>query len=517
MTQTHGPAPDDFERRNAAAVQAMNEGRYPAALAILRQVGALWPGALQIHGNLGNVAAHHLSWPDCFVRYRRALAIDARNPVVHLMLGTAELQCGQLTPGMKTLRRAIQLRPGYSSAYANLGIAFLTAQNPREAELHLRKAIEFDRNHIAARASLIRALREQWQLPDAVVEARKTIALAPSTVPALLELANVELAMGEVQSAVRGNRRALDCEPDHLVATSSYLFNLRFDPNVGAEAVAQAHLKLGRRVAARALREARTPFKGWSRSTPLRVGFVSSDFRRTPASWFLMSALASRKPGSWQAICYADVPVGDAVTDRLRSHADLWRMIPGWTDEHLAATIAADRIDVLFDLSGHAAGSRLSLYARRAAPIQVTWLGYNDTTGIPNMDFILADRFVIPPGEERHFGERVVRLRDGFVCYSPPDYAPPVAPLPSLSRGYFTFGCFGQLAKVTDEVLQNWERILARTPGSRLALLSPGLDEPGLRARFRERLARNGIPLDRVEIKRLPSIRNPSRCTPIPT
>lgn len=490
----HAHDPDDL---NLLAVRAMNEGRHAMADILLRQALALAPGLLQVHGNLGNLAAWRQNWPDGLARYRRGIALDARNPALHLMLGTAQLRSGDLAGGMRTLRTAIDLRPGYAAAHANLGNAFATANDPVSAERHFRQAIASDASMAAARVGLARLLRDRWQLMEAAKQTRLALVVEPAGSAGYIGLASAEGAGGNLGVSLAANKRALACAPDDPLAISAYLFGLHFDPASDGVAIAEAHRRLGRRMASK------SPVNRQRRTTsgPLRVGLVSADFHRTPASWFLLPVLRGRDRARWQAICYADVGRPDAVTEQCRRHADLWHDVSGWSDARLASTIDEDRIDVLFDLNGHTAGARLAMFARRAAPIQATWLGYNDTTGIPEMDFILADRVVVPPADDHLYTETVIRLRDGFVCYAPPDYAPPPSPLPASSRGFLTFGCFGQIQKINEAVLLRWKTILETADSSRLVIMAPGLGDPGVRDALLSRLARQFLPLDRVELR----------------
>ncbi len=490
----------DPDRLNLAAVQAMDARQDGRAETLLRQALAIAPGLLQVLGNLGNITARRRAWVLSVASYRRAMAIDAKNPVVHLMLGSAQLQSGDPSGGIRTLKRAIELRPGYAAAHANLGNAYVTALDLPNAAAHYRKAIELDPGLPSARVGLCRALREQWRLGEATTQARLAVVLAPGEPPGFHELSGAERANGKLSASLTAARRALACNPGDVAAISNYLFGLHFDPASSAADIAHAHRVFGRRIPPTRIAAA-TPHRMVTDSEPLRVGFVSADFRRTPASWFLTSVLAGRDPASWRAICYADVAKPDEVTERLKGHADLWRPILGWTDARLAAAIGDDRIDVLFDLSGHTAGSRLSVFAGRAAPIQATWLGYNDTTGVPEMDFILADPIVVPDGDDPLYTETVIRLRDGFVCYTPPDYAPTVAPPPAATRGFLTYGCYGQLTKISDGVLDLWARLFAETSDTRLIIMAPGLGHAQVQETLRARLSGRGIPMSRIEMK----------------
>jgi predicted O-linked N-acetylglucosamine transferase (SPINDLY family) len=168
-------------------------------------------------------------------------------------------------------------------------------------------------------------------------------------------------------------------------------------------------------------------------------------------------------------------------------------------DDTLARRIRDDRIDILFDLAGHTAGNRLLAFARKPAPIQITWLDYVGTTGLAAMDYIIADLRQIPPALESDFSEKVLRMPDDYICYDPPENAPDIVPPPALSVGFVTFGCFNILAKITPQMIGVWAQILQRVPGSRLMFKNLGLDEPATRERFEKLFTKAGIAPDRLE------------------
>jgi predicted O-linked N-acetylglucosamine transferase (SPINDLY family) len=231
------------------------------------------------------------------------------------------------------------------------------------------------------------------------------------------------------------------------------------------------------------------------------LGFVSPDLGRHPVGYFLVRVLENLGPEGHETIAYSDRIVKDDLTHRLQAAATRWRDVFGIGDQHLAEQIRADRIDVLFDLAGHTAHNRLLVFARKPAPIQVTWAGYVGTTGLKAMDYLLADRYQVPPGAERHYQERVLRMPDGYVCYDPPPYASPVAPLPALDRGHVTFGCFNNPAKITPQAIAVWARILRRLPGARLLLKFKGWDDIGVARRFAEMFAAQAIAPARLEFR----------------
>ena len=201
-----------------------------------------------------------------------------------------------------------------------------------------------------------------------------------------------------------------------------------------------------------------------------------------------------------ETICYSDLITKDDLTHRLQTAASLWRDVHGLTDDQLATRIEADQIDILFDLAGHTAHNRLLVFARKPAPIQVTWAGYVGTTGLKAMDYLLADHYHVPPGAEQHYQEQVLRMPDGYICYDPPAYAPSVGVLTALANGQVTFGCFNNPAKVTPQVIELWAKILHRLPQARLVLKYAGWNDGAVARRFTALFAEWGVDSNRVEL-----------------
>jgi predicted O-linked N-acetylglucosamine transferase (SPINDLY family) len=196
-------------------------------------------------------------------------------------------------------------------------------------------------------------------------------------------------------------------------------------------------------------------------------------------------------------VCYYDLLPEDEYTAHFRAASDEWHVIRGWTHEHLAEQVHRDEIDILIDLMGHT-GERLLAFARKPAPLQITWLGYVGTTGLTAIDCLLADRFHVRPGEETFYCEQVIRMPHDYVCYGPPPTSPDVGPLPAASAGHMTFGCFNNAVKLSPVILDAWAQILLRVPGSRLLIKNRSMNQPELRDRLHAQFAQHGIPPQRV-------------------
>jgi predicted O-linked N-acetylglucosamine transferase (SPINDLY family) len=364
-----------------------------------------------------------------------------------------------------------------------------------------RRAIELKPDYAAALSNLGVALKELGRFDEAVAALRRAIELEPDRAEVHNNLSSTLLAQGDHEGAIRACRRALELRPGYTDAHSNLLMCAQYQSGVSLAGLARAHAEWEDRHAA----GHRASWKPWDldpdADRPLRLGFLSPDLRRHPVGFFLARVLENLDSRACAVVCYHSRADRDAMSDRLAARATQWRDVVGLSDDALAAQIRADRIDILFDLAGHTADHRLLVFARRPAPIQISWIGYVGTTGLKAMDYLLADRFHVPPSAEVHYCEKVLRMPAGYVCYDPPPVAPAVGPLPALDRGHITFGSFNNTAKLTPEVLALWAGIVGRVPGSQLKLVSPSLGEATARDRIGSAFGAAGGDRDRLELR----------------
>ena len=239
-------------------------------------------------------------------------------------------------------------------------------------------------------------------------------------------------------------------------------------------------------------------------SWPAPFGLRFARSGAAPRRLFPGPRLGKPQPEQHETICYSDRIVKDDLTHRLQAAATQWRDVFGMSDQRLAEQIRADRIDILFDLAGHTAHNRLLVFARKPAPIQITWIGYEGTTGLAAMDYLLADRYVVPEGSRAILsGAAYCGCRTVTCVTIRRPHAPPVGPLPALEKGYATFGSFNNLAKITPEVVAVWAEILRRLPAARLVLKYRGLGDQAVKRRYLDLFAAHGVAPQRLEL--LPS------------
>ncbi len=331
--------------------------------------------------------------------------------------------------------------------------------------------------------------------------ARKALALNPEDANSYNNLGSALMLQDRLEEAADAFRAAVAKRPDFTMAHSNLLFCLNYSPGRSAESIF-AEYRLWDAAHARALAPVNPTFDlDRNPDRRLRVGYVSADFRHHAASFFVGPWLTAHDRAQVELFCYVEVRNPDAVTDRFKALADHWRPTVGLSDEAVAAQIRADRIDILVDLAGHTSGNRLTVFARRPAPVQVAhMIGSGCTTGLTEMDAFLTDAELAPPGSEALFSETLVRLPRVPLVYAPPQGMPEVAPLPALASGHITFGCFSRTARINDAVLDAWAAILANLPTARLMLNAKPFQEEAARAAFTAKFAARGVAADRLDL-----------------
>jgi predicted O-linked N-acetylglucosamine transferase (SPINDLY family) len=304
---------------------------------------------------------------------------------------------------------------------------------------------------------------------------------------------------GRIREALLSFERSLALSPNMLLAQDSWLFALNYPADLTPAAVYQAHLDYGLRFESQLKRYWQAHENGRDPERRLKVGYVSADLRLHSVAFFIEPILAQRDHDGFEIYCYYNNTIEDAVTARLRGYADHWVPCRYLTDEQLAARIRADGIDILLDLAGHTAGNRLSVFARKPAPVQVTYLGYVATTGLAAMDWRLSHLDTDPDGYECYNSERLYRLPHSLWCYRPAQDLPPVAPVtPARTRGYPTFGSLNNIAKVSAATIATWAALLKQVPAARLVMA--GVPAGTAQSRVRERFVAQGVAPERLEL-----------------
>ena len=479
-------------------VALLRQGRAAEAVACFEQALVLEPGYAKAHLNLGTAMLELGRYADAAGCCGQALALAPDLTEAALNLGVALERQGRLDLAVPVWRRLVDCRPRCFEAHLNLGTALMELGRLVEAAESFTQALVLKPDSAESHMALGVLLRRQNRLAEAEDRFRRSLALSPDQAEGHLNLGAALQEQGRLEEAVACFERAQNLRPDWATAGAALVFTRLYQPGSELAGIAAAARDWANRYVTAYQPVSRVPTPEIRERASYRLGFVSGDFRTHAVGFLVLPALEGLARAGHRFYCYANQATDDALTDRIRRAAAVWRPVFGWSDAALAAQIQADDIDILVDLSGYTALNRLLVFARKPAPIQVAWIGYPATTGLDAMDYLLADWVQVPNGAERYYQERVIRLPDGYVVYQPPDDAEPVGPLPRLSNGFITFGSFNTLKKITAPVMAAWSRILDRVSGSRLLLKTSALDCRETRLRCLRSFTARGIAAERI-------------------
>lgn len=486
-------------------------GRLSEAAVQYRKVLSLDPLNADAHGNLAQIA---LTRGESLLAERhasRAVALAPQSALSRLNLGAALLALGRPQEALQHLQRAVALQPDLHQAHNNLGTALFRLGQISEAVACHEHALRLRPDHAGAHNNLALCLRERQRLCAAVEHLQQAVGYSPDDAEMRCNLAAALVDLGEVAAGLGEYQAALERNPWLWPAWDGRLLALHYADRTTPQQLAAEHDQYGAQADAFARTlSAAGPGPGAAPLSPgpaaprLRVGYLSADFRDHAVAAFLLPLLSAHDRTRFEIRCYSATRRPDAMTERLFAHADHAEDIADLAPDDLWARLRQQRLHLLVDLSGHTRDNRLPVLARRVAPVQVTYLGYPDVTGLWAMDYRLTDALADPPsaperppGQTRR-GERLWRLPRGFLCFGAPADAPPVGPLPCVASGVVTFGSFNHRPKLGARAIQRMAEILCAVPGSRLLLKSQCYAEAGPAAAVRRAFAERGVDPERV-------------------
>lgn len=488
-------------RHNNLGIVLRAEGKLEQAIAAYEKALSLKPDYAAAYYNLGNVLHIQGKHEEAISSYRKALDIKPDYAEVHNCLGVLLQGQGRFDEAAEAYQRALSIDPNSWDAHNNMGNLLMVQGRLGEALEFFGRALALRPDYRDALNNMGNSLLAQGRMEEALASYQRMQSLSPKEADVNNNLANLCLAQGKVDEAIGFYRRALSINPrdsathQNLLLALNYLYG-----NDGAVMYAE-HRAFARQ------HEGHSPIsltacdQDRSRDARLRVGYVSPDFRKHSVAFFLEPVLRQHDHSRFEIFCYYNHPTADDVTARLRGFADHWTDIVGVSDEDVARKIRRDRIDILVDLAGHTAMNRLLVFARKPAPVQFSWLGYPNTTGLSAMDYRISDGRADPVGEtENYHTEEVIRLPECFCCYSPPPECPEVNALPARKNGHITFGSFNAAPKITKGVVAAWARLLVEIPRSRLVIKYNGLQSESQRRLVFEAFATHSVSADRLRL-----------------
>ncbi|HEY2342684.1 MAG TPA: tetratricopeptide repeat protein, partial [Chthoniobacteraceae bacterium] len=470
-------------------------GILPEAVAAYQEALKRNPEHLLTLYNLGNAFQALHDYGSAIAAYAKVLTSQPRNTSAGNNLGMALLESGRFSEAASAFSEVLRIEPNHSKARNNLGVALQRSGKIDEAIAEYRRALTTCPDYASGYFNLGNAFEEKGLYDEAAAAFRRCLEIQPGNSRAWNNLGNCARECGAIDEAIACYREAMAADPTFDLVHSNLVYSLSFHPDYDARRIL-AEARCWNRRHGRRFHRPGSFTNDRTAGRRLRVGFLSPNFRRHVVGRNLLPLLRERERESYKAILYSDVVQADSLTAEFRRLADEWRDVAGMSDGAVAELVQRDRVDILVDLTLHMANNRLQVFARKAAPVQLSYLGYCGPTGLEAMDFRLSDRHLDPPEAAPLRGdEKIIRLKHSYWCYEPLDDVPAVNRLPALETGILTFGCLNHFAKVSAQALKLWARILARIPGSRLLLQAP----PGAaRERVSIILESAGILRDRV-------------------
>ena len=490
--------PNFAEAHNNLGIALKDQGQLDKAVWHYHEALSIKPDFALAHSNFGFALQAQGKLDEAVEQCCKAIALKPDFAEAHANLGSALQKQGKLAETVEHYRKALSLKPDFTEAHSNLGVVLQAQGKLDEAVGHYYQALSINPNYAEAHNNLALALQAEGKLDEALESYHKALSINQNYVEAYNNQGNTFKDQGRLNEAIESYHRAILLKPDYVEARSNLLYALNFHADLSREEIYRAAQEYEALIGQplRSTWQEHNNDKNPNRR--LRIGYISPDFRNHAVAYFAEPILSNHDKSQVEIYCYAEVMLEDEITDRFRHYADHWHSTVGLSDEAVAQMVREPRIDILVDLAGHTAKNRLPTFARKPAPVQITYLGYLGTTGLSAMDYILIDHHVEPEGiADAGYSEHLLRLPDSLWCYRPSADAPEISPLPALARGYLTFGSFNNFNKVDQSTLELWAELLWVLPTSRLMMLS--VPEGEARLRLTHYFVNLGIDAERLE------------------
>lgn len=479
--------------------------RFQEAVELYQRCCGLAPQIAFLKMNLALALQELGRFDEALAAFDNAWKLDGASVGLYYNRGVLFQKLERYAEARHNFEQALALDPLHIGAWTNLSAVCLAQEDAVGAMHCCRHGLYRAPDNCALTANLATAYSKLFRFDESLIWHQRLLELVSEEEQAevLGRTANCLSDCWEVDEAIACFERAIDAsrqQDQRRALASTRLFVLHYSANWSSVAIADEHRKWGEHYCAPVPNK--TFVNDRNPDRPLRVAYLSPDLRIHAVVFFLQPVLAAHDPSQVVVHCYSDVKRPDAVTLQLRQqHGVIWRDCSELADDQIMEMLEQDQIDILVDLAGHTALNRLPLFARRAAPLQVSWIGYPNTTGLAEMDYRITDALADPPGmSDQLHTEQLIRLPDSFLCYRPGGDFPDVGPLPLEHNGFVTFGSFSNFKKVTPAILELWAQILTAVPDSRLIFRARGLPENRFKHDIAPLFMRHGVKPERITV-----------------
>ena len=497
--------PMDAESHYAVALLLLQMGDAAGALPSARRASELAPRNAAILVTVSRIYSALKMAGEAMIAAERAIAVDPNHADAHIDRGQLLQNQGQLDKAIGAYQTGLKLSPQNRSALNNIGACLLLKGLAADSIPWFEKAAKVVPDSPLPPNNIGAAYKELGRIDDALQYYHRSIQLDPKYADAYCNVGGAYATIAEHGKAIDACREALRVNPSFAEVGSNLLFTTLSPGNWSKQQVFEEHRDWARRhespLATEVLSASVESRPRGPMSRRLKIGYLSPDFREHSIRYFMEPIFVTHDRSRFEVFAYATGRRRDEVSDRLKDEVDQWHSVSELTDKQLAELIRSHGIDVLVDLAGHTAENRLLVFARKPAPVQVTYLGYPTTTGMSAVDYRLTDSIADPPGADEFYTEKLVRLPQAFFVYSDDPNKPLDSTLPADRNGIFTFGSFNSFTKINDETLDAWADILLAVPNSRLLMKARPVDNPSTRQKLLSFFSARGISSDRLDFR----------------
>ena len=490
--------PNSYTLFNVLGAIFAEEGQFQIAIDNYRESIKINPKYAQAYNNLG-VSFHKLNKIDAAIEsYKKAIDLKKDFLEAYSNLAGCLKDDGKLKDAVQFYQKAIEINPEYVEANYGLGHAYDRIGNKKNAENHFLKVIKIKKNYIQAYLSLGTLYHEQMRYEEAMLNYKQAIKLNPDYEKPYNNLGNLLCDVGRFDDAMIEYKKAIKIKPDYAKAYSNMLFTMNFKNNFEKD----LYLSEAKKFKINCKKKTDNfsmNYQYEKNPKKLRVGLVSADFGNHPGGFFTLSTLRELRKKDCDLIAYSNFNRTDEFVKHFRPQFVKWNSIEKKNDEEVIKQIIEDKIHILIDLQGHSAKNRLTIFFYKPAPVQATWLGQG-STGINEIDYFLGSDHLIPKNEENHYVEKVLRFPEISQCFTQPDFEIKIEKLPAIKNNFITFGCLNKFAKMNEEVISLWSKILSSIPKSKLILKSREFENSGIIKETLKKFNKYNINNDRLII-----------------
>ena len=477
-----------------------SNGQNQEALDALKLLINQYPEEAVLYNIMGVCFASLNDLGNAVESYQQALTIKPNYAEAHYNLGGTLKNLNELDLSIKSYEKALEINPSYAEAHFNLGSVFQALKKYESAISCYKQVLKVNPFDSDAYCNQGVIFHGQYQFDKAINYFKQALQINSENVDANYNLGVAYKDIAQVDEAVNCFKHTLKLQYNHFGAYENLLFTLNYSNYYDSSYYLQKARKFSTLLTSN-VTHVFSKFNNLSSPQRLRVGFISGDLINHPVGFFLEGTLSKLFKNNFEFIAYSNNKKFDDLSMRIRPYFYDWKLISGLDDERTANLIHNDGVHILIDLSGHNALNRLSVFAWRPAPIQVSWLGYFATTGLASIDYLIGDPYVTPEKNDSQFTEIIYRLPETRWCFTVPHFNLQVSTLPALNNKFITFGCFNNLTKLNDQVIQLWSKVLNAIPKSRLFLKNKQLKSIEIQQMIFRKFVANGINPERIRLE----------------